>query len=78
MTCRELSQVLLEYTSGEISTDERAEFDEHIRGCENCREYLREYRRTMAVCHAAFAAGDADAADDMSEETIRQIVGELG
>jgi len=58
VTCREVTGFLLEYVSGALEADLRGEIDQHTAACGNCREYLREYRLTIAACQTA-VQGDA-------------------
>jgi anti-sigma factor RsiW len=78
MTCREVTGYLLEYTAGELDAEDRAELDAHTAGCDNCREFLREYQQTIAACQAAFADLDAGAgataAAGLPDETIAAAI----
>ena len=37
-----------DYVAGELHTDVLADFERHLDACANCREYLRQYRATIA------------------------------
>ena len=54
MTCKEVADFLLEYTTGELPAEARAVFDEHLRRCRNCREYLALYLTTIELGRRAF------------------------
>lgn len=76
MTCREISEFLLEYTSGELDPAVRAEFEEHIRLCENCQEYLRQYRATISATQAA-AGRPAEDTTEIPDELVTAILNAL-
>jgi anti-sigma factor RsiW len=52
LTCQELVELVTDYLEGALSRDERARFDAHIAACANCREYLAQFRQTMALTGA--------------------------
>ena len=53
MTCRDLVGATLDYVAGELPAGPRAEADEHLAGCADCREYLASYRATVSLAKAA-------------------------
>ena len=77
MTCREISEFLLEYTSGELDVAVRAEFEQHIADCGHCHEFLRQYRATISAGQAAFRGPDAEFSGDLPEELIAAILAAL-
>jgi hypothetical protein len=54
----------------------RAEFEEHIRLCENCHVYLRQYRGTISATQAAAGRPTSDATE-MPEELVTAILSAL-
>jgi anti-sigma factor RsiW len=54
MTCRELIDFLGDYLTGELSAEQRAEFERHLAVCQDCRFYLASYRATVAMGRSAF------------------------
>jgi anti-sigma factor RsiW len=73
MTCRELIEFLMEYTSGELPDAERHAFDRHLGGCVACRAYLDNYVRTVAMGRAAFETDDA-LPEDVPEALVEAIL----
>jgi len=61
VTCREVADFLSEYLNGELPAREHGLFEEHLRRCPNCVEYLAIYRATVTLGRHAF--DDADAAE---------------
>ena len=70
MTCRECIDFLLAYFDGELSEEERAQFELHLQKCPPCVHYLRSYEVTMRACRGCF--DDAD--DPMPEELVKAIL----
>jgi predicted anti-sigma-YlaC factor YlaD len=44
MACKELVEVVTDYLEGAIAPDERRRFEEHLRECPYCIEYLDQMR----------------------------------
>ena len=49
MNCRQVVELMTDYLEGALSPAERARFEEHIAGCDGCRGYLAQMRRTVGV-----------------------------
>lgn len=73
MNCREVSGFLLGYVDGDLSADVVAEFHRHLDACANCREYLEQYRRTIAQSQALNQAADAPIPDDLVKAVLDTI-----
>ncbi len=73
MTCRELADFMMDYLSGELSSESRAGFDHHLSLCANCRKYLTSYEETVKLGKRVF---DDDAAlpADVPEEFVKAIL----
>ena len=75
MNCREFTDFLHEYLSGNLPADERVEFENHLANCPWCVAYLDSYQKTIALEKAAFAAPeDAPPPADAPEELVEAIV----
>ena len=61
MTCREVADFMLDYTSGELPVEVRAVFERHLERCANCREYLALYLKSVELGGRAFAEDAAPA-----------------
>jgi anti-sigma factor RsiW len=74
MTCRELTEFLIDYVDGTLPPAKRTTFDRHLAECADCRTYLGNYEQTIrlgkAVCREEHDAVD----DDVPEELVRAIV----
>lgn len=49
MTCRQVVELMTDYLEGSLPARDRARFEEHIAGCDGCRAYLAQLRRTREV-----------------------------
>jgi anti-sigma factor RsiW len=74
MTCLEIADFLMDYLSGELPPDVRAQFDRHLSVCPNCRAYIATYQATIDLGRKAFAAPDADAQAEVPEELVSAIL----
>jgi anti-sigma factor RsiW len=55
MTCRELTDFIIDYLSGDLPPALIRAFDYHLGLCPNCRTYLASYEATVKAGKAAFA-----------------------
>jgi anti-sigma factor RsiW len=68
ITCRELISFLLEYVAGELPPEREAEFERHLAVCQQCVQYLKNYKAAIAMARQAETAPQiplADVLDDM-------------
>jgi anti-sigma factor RsiW len=49
MDCNELVELVTAYLDESLSPETRARFDEHLRGCDGCENYLEQFRVTIAT-----------------------------
>ena len=49
LTCVELVELVTGYLEGGLSEEERKRFDDHVRDCDACANYLDQIRETIAV-----------------------------
>jgi anti-sigma factor RsiW len=74
VTCREFADFMMDYLSGELSSESRAEFDHHLSVCSNCRRYLASYRETVKLGKRAFEDDDADVPSQVPEDLVKAIL----
>ena len=72
MNCRDLSDFLGDYFSGELPSGVSAEFEMHMSRCGNCHSYLVQYRETIALGRAC-----ADEPGEAPEELVQAIIASL-
>jgi len=71
MTCRELSDFLVDYVAGELAPDLVVQLEAHLAGCENCHLFVAQYRVTIRSALSAFADVGAD---PFPEELVSAIL----
>jgi predicted anti-sigma-YlaC factor YlaD len=49
ITCEQVVALVTAYLEGELTRDRHALFEAHLDECEDCTEYLRQIRTTIAV-----------------------------
>ncbi len=74
MTCKEFEDFVLDYLDGELSVQQQAAFDLHLRLCRACRQYLRAYKHSIDLDRAVFSSADAPVPDDVPEDLIKAIL----
>lgn len=75
LTCREVTDFLMDYVSGDLPLWTRAKFEFHLQICSNCRTYLQSYRDTIALGKAAFDDPETPAgAADVPEDLVKAIL----
>jgi len=61
VTCREVANFIMDYSTGELPTPVRETFEQHMSECPNCREYLAQYLLATELGRRAFEVEDASA-----------------
>jgi len=72
MSCREFTDLILEYLFGIGLAVERAEFDRHLAECPDCVAYLDSYQKTIQIEQAAFS--NPDSTDSFVPEKLVQAI----
>lgn len=44
-TCEEIAQFAYAYLEEELESEQKRKFERHLRGCRNCRRFIRSYRQ---------------------------------
>ena len=74
MTCRDFADFMMDYLSGELSSDSRAEFEYHLSLCVNCRRYLDSYQESVKLGKRAFDDDDGALPVEVPEELVNAIL----
>jgi anti-sigma factor RsiW len=74
VTCREFADFIMNYLSGELSPESRAEFEHHLSICTNCQAYLSSYEETVKLGKRAFDDEDATLPADIPEGLVQAIL----
>ena len=64
LTCQELVELVSDYLEGALPPEDRQRFEEHLAGCDDCRTYLDQMRRTIAALGALTEAAVSPEARD--------------
>ncbi|MFM9996866.1 MAG: anti-sigma factor family protein [Phycisphaerales bacterium] len=73
ISCRELSEFLMDYVDGALPPDRQREFDRHLAVCPSCVVYLDSYKATIRLGKDAFAATDEPATRVAPEGLVRAV-----
>ena len=73
MTCREATDFIMDYLSGQLDGDLVARFERHLSRCAACRAYLASYQATMSLERDAFAA-ETGTDETVPEELVQAIL----
>jgi anti-sigma factor RsiW len=49
LACRDAVELVTDYLEGRLSRRNRRRFEAHVAACPNCRAYVDQIRRTIAV-----------------------------
>ena len=75
MTCREATDFLMDYLSGELPEQTRHSFEQHLSVCPNCRRYLAIYKTTVELGRRAFDDENQTAANaGIPEDLVAAIL----
>ena len=72
MTCREVVELMTDYLEGTLSPADRARFDDHIAGCDGCRAYLDQMRRTK---RALVALAEESVPEPLRDDLVKAFRG---
>jgi anti-sigma factor RsiW len=73
MNCRELSDFLSDYVSGELPAEVSTEFEGHLTRCPECHLFLEQYKTTIHLSVAAYG----DPPPGLPEDLVRAILAAL-
>jgi anti-sigma factor RsiW len=49
LACNELVELVTDYFEGALSDEERQRFEDHVRECPGCENYIDQMRQTITV-----------------------------
>jgi len=74
VTCREFTDFMGDYLSGELPPGNRSAFEQHLQLCPNCQKYLAGYQETVKLGKHAFDGDDSRVPADVPEELVKAIL----
>lgn len=77
LTCREVSEFLMDYVGDTLDADVHAVFQSHVHACHNCETFLIQYRETIAAGRLACSdEGVADCPEDLVQAVMAALMKE--
>lgn len=73
ITCREVLDFIMAYLDGELTPDQKHEFERHLGVCPSCVNYLNSYKATVTLGKAAMQNPDEPATGTVPEGLVRAI-----
>jgi anti-sigma factor RsiW len=73
ITCREVLDFIMAYLDGELTPDQKHEFERHLGVCPSCVNYLDSYKATIDLGKTAMQNLDEPATGSVPEGLIRAI-----
>lgn len=67
LTCAELAELVSDYIEGALTAEDRTCFEEHLRVCQGCADYLDQMRTAIALTGRLRV-------DDLSSEVRADLV----
>lgn len=49
MTCHDYKDLMMGYLDNELTSEQRRRFEEHLTGCSECAEQLKQFRKLKAI-----------------------------
>jgi predicted anti-sigma-YlaC factor YlaD len=49
LTCQELVEIITDYLEEKLAGEEKLRFEDHLESCSDCRLYLDQMRKTIAL-----------------------------
>ena len=77
MTCKELTDFLMDYLEKQLPERTRAEFEGHIATCPPCLNYLESYKTAVELGRKV-CEGDAAVPCEVPEHLIQAILAAVG
>ena len=74
MTCREFTEFIVNYLSGELESSQQVQFEHHLDKCVNCQRYLESYKASITLGKHAFDDPDAVVPAEVPEALVQAIL----
>lgn len=69
MTCQDVVQLITAYLDGDLPDDMRADVDEHLDGCDGCRNVIAQWRTIIALA-GRLTEADVDNTDEITRDRL--------
>jgi anti-sigma factor RsiW len=74
VTCAELADFLMAYLDRELDSVRREVFEEHVRLCPPCLDYLESYRKTVELGRSICEDPDGTVPEDVPEDLVQAVL----
>ncbi len=74
MTCKELIDFLMDYVEGDLPETEGRHFEEHLRACPCCEDYLISCRETIRLGKMICRPEKSTLPPDLPEDLVAAIL----
>jgi anti-sigma factor RsiW len=74
MTCRQLTDFIIDYRSGALHPSVHAQFEAHLAECTDCGAYLKTYEDTIRLARGAFGVPDDPIPADVPQKLVHAIL----
>lgn len=71
LTCKEFDDFMIDYLDGELPVWQKTLCWLHVKMCRECANFVRQYRRTVALEKNAFDSADDPLPDSVPEELVK-------
>ena len=71
LSCQELVELVTDYLEGTLHNADHRRLEEHIAGCDGCRDYVEQMRATIALTGEARGASLSPEAEQALLATFR-------
>jgi anti-sigma factor RsiW len=74
VTCREFTDFLMDYLSGDLPCAQRLRFEEHLGVCPDCVHYLQTYEATIRLGKMACSEPEDAVPADVPPDLVQGIL----
>lgn len=74
MTCREFIEFLMAYLGDELPPEQHAAFEDHLKICPNCVDYLQTYTKSVELGRSALKPSEDAIPMDVPEDLIKAVL----
>ena len=69
VVCKDFVELITEYLDGALPDDVRVQVDEHLDGCDGCRNVLAQWRTIIALA-GGLTEADVDNTDEITRDRL--------
>lgn len=73
MACKDVVELITAYLDGVLPDDVLAHLDEHLDGCDGCRNVLAQWRTVIALA-GRLTEADVDTTDEITRDRLMSTI----